>query len=1284
MKKLFLAVFTSFLFAQVGLSNTYVWEDYDDFSGSSLDTSKWGTMYFHGGVTPTIENGKMSLSSGGLNLNAQNQFKEGWEQIIATWDEQDPEVFAYLTDESVVGISAEVSLPYDSSVGAAAHLNFNNLNSENGASIEIMYDGGSTNIYLEIEGQDDAFSSISAELGRTYKFSIYYHNDSLSLLIDDQQVGSVTIPNLSPNMIGIGAYHDEGQSFDIPVDNVRVLRRSQQAEEPAPVMVVSDPNGKPVVVQVGDEYNWNDSLDGVTLWAVVDEQDGPPQIGTTTFENGNQLIAFEFLEQFDGSVTFLAPEYLSGHKGVAMQEIPGFQEIEVSRYYYLNDSQLYIEETSPELYPDYSSSLREYSFERIDNERGSLKIFSESGTNEIILTFSDWESGTWSDYSGTGDWQCYDFTHSDVPTEYQSLIEEHSLGHHQDRQQIVSHPYEIDSNGYLKVTENTSIQYYNVVSVDNGIIGTIQDDSGVDSVADNGVNQVDQWLFTTLSAAQIFYNEKIDYAPESLDGLTVKIHDLETSPGSEDYGEDTKYFVSQQVYSWEENQLESTTFSYVKNSASSATLTIHHDGGATKTIHDLTFSSENSATGTWTEAEETVTYAGTTTFTIIYEEYAPDYLNGWKLDAGASTYKLTGDSTGVFYHVDEGNYSNSELSNITYTWEKSGTGIGKLYTSLDEITWLFFEDNTTGRYHWQELEQDNNGSGYFSLNYYPDGHAHESLVGSSLKLGDTYYVFTSDTSVTVSEGSTSSIMEYAYLKNGSDNGILSIDSENRFVILDLDFSSSDYGTVVRGGNGGFRILQNWETKGWVWYGHYPWAYSHNMQDWYYQVLFINDENESDIAHYQIWDKQWKIPSELNYLGESNFSTDDAYSWEEYDEFNGSELNTSRWDIAWWDGGTAPSVDQVNNRIEFNKGSSYEAKLSDLMNVPNPNAESEYSYGYDASYGFAPSTIADMNVRIHEEQILPEYSDYGVDDIYYSDGLLFRYDNDEQQEVQEPYSYERTGPNTAKITMQSSDELYVAELTFTSENSASGTWEEQEDGVTYSGSLTFDIVFSPHSLLEFVQSDDIEGIEFELMIPNGAPDQTCIGLFAVDYNAMFNSTSDEQEEQALRFDLDLCYFDGTLTSEFNFKDQTTGEEISESQNSTLGDFQKFRFYFSDGRINFSLPGQEVKEYNFDRANETFVIRAQNEQNLDFSAYLRNVRVLRKKSYPQGWMWMDYYPWVYCHDLQSWLYFSLVKDLHGNPSLMFWDNANENWDLYYPTFSTAQAEEKEKADQLLNDN
>lgn len=642
------------------------------------------------------------------------------------------------------------------------------------------------------------------------------------------------------------------------------------------------------------------------------------------------------------------------------------------------------------------------------------------------------------------------------------------------------------------------------------------------------------------------------YAPESLDGLSVKIHDLETSPGSGDYGEDTKYFTAQKVYSWEENQFENTTFSYVKNSANSATLTIHHDDRATNTIYYLMFSSENSATGTWSEVEDTVTYSGTTTFTIIDEEYVPDYLNGWKLDAGESTYKFTGDSTGVFYHVDEGNYSNSELSNITYTWEKAGPGVAKLYTSLDEITWLFFEDNTTGRYHWQGQEQENESSGDFSLNYYPDGHARESLVGSSLKLGDTYYVFTSDTSVTVSEGNSSSIMEYAYLKNGSNNGILSIDPENRFVILDLDFSSSEYGTVVRGGNGVFRVLQNWETKGWVWYGHYPWAYSHNMQDWYYQVLFTNAENESDMAHYQIWDKQWKIPGELNYLGESNFSTDDAYSWEEYDDFSGSDLNTTRWDVGYWGGGQPVTI------------SNGQAELSGVA--------------------FSSSSAVEM-------------------------------------------------PSDLVAAAQGSTE-----------------------GNTFL----------------FFTDDDIYGIQADIFLPaQGNASEAGIYLASLDVSPLGSLGAELRYETGAAFFL-FDYFD-------------SGTELEHSETGSLDTFYQLQITKIGGKTSYYLDNILIKQFDSSSHDEDYwAIGAFNDDGLPYLTYADNIRVLRKKSYPQGWMWMDYFPWVYCQDLQCWMYFSLVKDSNGNPSLMFWDDANENWDLYYPALSNAQAEEKEKADQLLNDN
>ena len=631
------------------------------------------------------------------------------------------------------------------------------------------------------------------------------------------------------------------------------------------------------------------------------------------------------------------------------------------------------------------------------------------------------------------------------------------------------------------------------------------------------------------------------------------------------------------------------------------------------------------------------------------------------------------------YH-QESNASNSTLTRISYSWEPTGPSMGKLVINPGQEIWLFFDSSTTGYFDFDGLAE--NDAVQFGLFYYSDGNAHQSLAGNRLSLGDTIYIFTSEQSVTIhsADGKTSS--EYAYLRNGSDEGVLSFGSS----IMELDFYSSGYGRVEKGGSGYFRVLQNWATKGWIWQDHYPWAYSDNMQDWFYQILFINDENESDMAHYQVWDNQWNIPDELHYSGESNFSSADAYYWEDYDDFSGSELNTTKWDVAWWDGGTAPSIDQVNNRVEFTKGSSYEANLTDLMNVPNPNAESEYSRGYSSTSGNAPSSLADLVVFIAETAVYSDGSTdyYGEDEIYFSNTHRSRWDLEENRTVTDPYTYTKTGSDTATITINKSGATYTAQLTFTSPVEGTGNWTDYENGQTETGTLTFKIEYSPHSLLEFSQSDDIDGIEFELMIPNGTPDQTCIGLFAVDYEAMFNATSEEQEEGAIKFDLDLCFFEGILTNVFNFKDQITGEEMSENQSASIGAFQKFTFYFAGGKIYFSVNGELIKEYDFSRGNEKFVIRAQNEQNKDFSAYLRNVRVLRKKSYPQGWMWMDYYPWAYSYDSNSWLYFQLAKDVDGQPGMIYWDTATKDWDIYHPALSPEQSDDQEKLNQSLNQN
>ena len=51
-------------------------------------------------------------------------------------------------------------------------------------------------------------------------------------------------------------------------------------------------------------------------------------------------------------------------------------------------------------------------------------------------------------------------------------------------------------------------QYYHVLSVENGIIATLEGDE--QGVVDDGVNVADQWFFTTRAAAEEYYYSKVN------------------------------------------------------------------------------------------------------------------------------------------------------------------------------------------------------------------------------------------------------------------------------------------------------------------------------------------------------------------------------------------------------------------------------------------------------------------------------------------------------------------------------------------------------------------------------------------------------------------------------------------------------------------------------------------------------------------------------------------------------------------------------------------------------
>ena len=56
--------------------------------------------------------------------------------------------------------------------------------------------------------------------------------------------------------------------------------------EPDPITIVSDQNGNPVVVQVGDEYQWSSNLDGVTIWALGVEGENFPKWERQSLKTG--------------------------------------------------------------------------------------------------------------------------------------------------------------------------------------------------------------------------------------------------------------------------------------------------------------------------------------------------------------------------------------------------------------------------------------------------------------------------------------------------------------------------------------------------------------------------------------------------------------------------------------------------------------------------------------------------------------------------------------------------------------------------------------------------------------------------------------------------------------------------------------------------------------------------------------------------------------------------------------------------------------------------------------
>jgi len=382
-----------FSLSGVAVPEQHDWEDYDDFSGLSLDTNKWGLAKWDGGNFPVLESGRLKFdglpnSAGSVDVATSAMLAAAPNGTVGDPTSLSPHsILEFKESKNLAGIELTFSMPSDvpNEMGFGLYaVDYEAMLHEIGQESAIRFSmdlwAENSKAYLEYDTINSS-TGIEEEIDKNILFNASYRvafirsDSQISFYMNGELVGEYPYSSVDEYFI-VRAMNEINQPFTTYLEKVRVLRRSQETTEPEPVTVVSDPNGQAVVVQVGEEYKWSSNLNGVTLWSVDQSQSsGDVQPITMRFENGRNFGSEGFFDS--------------------------------------------IAQPQP-----------------------------------------------------------YDM------------------------------PFVIDENGYIKVTEESGYQYYHVVSVENGIIATLEGDE--QGVVDDGVSVADQWFFTTRAAAEEYYYAKVN------------------------------------------------------------------------------------------------------------------------------------------------------------------------------------------------------------------------------------------------------------------------------------------------------------------------------------------------------------------------------------------------------------------------------------------------------------------------------------------------------------------------------------------------------------------------------------------------------------------------------------------------------------------------------------------------------------------------------------------------------------------------------------------------------
>ena len=229
---------------EIGSYTPPVWELYDDFSGSVLDTQKWETWYWPGGQAPVVTNGQLKLENGGGSGRKEAAFMNTLQSAGIDLSSETYHSGVAFTDPSIIGVEADLYLPAGVVAESGVIIDlFEQVSSQEirNAGVELSFWGGSQAV---LEFAKSAYSSGTrtskvehedyVTLGQTYRIRILRQDGSIKLYADDVLVQT---HDAEGELLAffIVAFNDVGQSMYATVDNVRVLRDTT-IEPPLPVV----------------------------------------------------------------------------------------------------------------------------------------------------------------------------------------------------------------------------------------------------------------------------------------------------------------------------------------------------------------------------------------------------------------------------------------------------------------------------------------------------------------------------------------------------------------------------------------------------------------------------------------------------------------------------------------------------------------------------------------------------------------------------------------------------------------------------------------------------------------------------------------------------------------------------------------------------------------------------------------------------------------------------------------------------------------------------------------